>query len=125
MAATEERTDHVDEFFARQILVGLADDYILVADALMAALDESETPTLDRMRQLHRRLVWTFDAELLTFERKRYASLSHEANKAMNLNSYIALMGRRWRERQGARPPANPRLWAGGRPDRPPHRLPD
>ena len=27
------------------------------------------------------------------FERKKYASLSHEANKAMNLNAYIGLMG--------------------------------
>jgi cellulose synthase (UDP-forming) len=97
MAAEEEHTDHVDEFFSRQILIGLADDFILLADALMAALDESETPTLDRMRQLHRRLVWTFDAELLTFERKRYASLSHEANKAMNLNAYIGLMGGAYR----------------------------
>jgi len=30
---------------------------------------------------------------LRSFERKRYANLSHEPNKAMNLNSYLALMG--------------------------------
>ena len=47
-----------------------------------------------RMLQLYRRLAWTFRAELTWFERKLYASLSHEANKAMNLNSYIGLMGR-------------------------------
>jgi hypothetical protein len=45
------------------------------------------------MRELHRRLAWVFDVELDTFERKAFASLSHEANKAMNLNSYIGLMG--------------------------------
>ena len=37
----------------------------------------------------------TFQAEITWFERKTYASLSHEANKAMNLNAYIALMGTR------------------------------
>ncbi|WP_157073109.1 glycosyltransferase family 2 protein, partial [Kribbia dieselivorans] len=43
-----------------------------------------------------RRLLRIFDARLDVFERKRFASLSHEANKAMNLNSYISLMGRSW-----------------------------
>jgi len=43
--------------------------------------------------QLHRRLAWTFRGEVTSFERKLYSSLSQEANKAMNLNSYIGLMG--------------------------------
>ena len=34
-----------------------------------------------------------FTAEVTSFERKRYANLSHAPNKAMNLNSYIALIG--------------------------------
>jgi cellulose synthase (UDP-forming) len=97
MAAEEVNTDHVDEFFNRQVLRGLADDFILTADALMAASDEGEAPSLERMRQLYRRLVWTFSAELVTFERKKYASVSHEANKAMNLNAYIGLMGGAYR----------------------------
>ena len=46
-----------------------------------------------RMLQLHRRLAWTFRGELTWFERKLYSSLSQESNKAMNLNSYIGLMG--------------------------------
>jgi hypothetical protein len=50
------------------------------------------------MLELHRRLVWIFGVETATFERKTYASLSHEANKAMNLNAYIGLMGGRFRE---------------------------
>jgi cellulose synthase/poly-beta-1,6-N-acetylglucosamine synthase-like glycosyltransferase len=49
------------------------------------------------------RLFARFDTELVSFERKRYENVSHAANKAMNLNSYIALLGRRFREqRQGA-----------------------
>ncbi len=53
-----------------------------------------------RVRRLYRRLVWIFRAELSTFERKRFASLSHEPNKAMNLNSYLGLMGGRYRIRE-------------------------
>jgi cellulose synthase (UDP-forming) len=93
MAADEELTDHVDEFFAEQVLRGLADELRLNADALLAAAEEGAAPSLDRMRELYRRLAWTFDAEVTVFERKLYGSLSHEANKAMNLNSYIGLMG--------------------------------
>ena len=51
-------------------------------------------------RRLYRRLAWTFSAEVTSFERKRYVSLSHEPNKAMNLNSYIGLMGGSYREIQ-------------------------
>jgi len=50
------------------------------------------------MRQFHRRLVATFRAELSSFERKQYVSLSHAPNKAMNLNSYIGLMGGSYKE---------------------------
>ena len=45
-----------------------------------------------------RRLVATFRAELTSFERKKYVSASHAANKAMNLNSYISLMGGNYQE---------------------------
>ena len=38
-----------------------------------------------------------FQVEVTSFERKRFVNLSHEPNKAMNLNSYIALIGRQWR----------------------------
>jgi cellulose synthase/poly-beta-1,6-N-acetylglucosamine synthase-like glycosyltransferase len=45
-----------------------------------------------------RRLAVLFQVEFASFERKRYENLSHEPNKAMNLNAYIALMGRSLRE---------------------------
>ncbi len=118
MAADEPHEDHVDTFFIDQVLGGLADDLELTALALDAALRaETAEPGLhaepgepgdprtpesplsgDRMLELHRRLVWIFGVETATFERKAYASLSHEANKAMNLNAYIGLMGGRFRE---------------------------
>lgn len=44
------------------------------------------------------RLASLFRAEVMVFQRKRYANLSWAPNKAMNLNSYIGLMGGRFRE---------------------------
>ena len=56
-------------------------------------LDEGVELPPSLFRRLYRRLAWTFQGEVTWFERKMYSSLSHEANKAMNLNSYIGLMG--------------------------------
>ena len=44
------------------------------------------------------RLAGLFNVNFSSFERKRYVNLSHDANKAMNLNSYIGLIGHSWRE---------------------------
>jgi cellulose synthase/poly-beta-1,6-N-acetylglucosamine synthase-like glycosyltransferase len=46
----------------------------------------------------YNRLVSFFNVNFSSFERKRYINLSHDANKAMNLNSYIMLIGRKWKE---------------------------
>ncbi|QKS14049.1 glycosyltransferase [Curtobacterium sp. Csp1] len=99
-AREHEVVDHVDHFFHDQVLTGLADDLRLTAEALGAAVDSAVAGgttvtevTSERVLELHRRLAWTFTAEVTTFERKRYANLSHEANKAMNLNAYIGLLG--------------------------------
>lgn len=85
--------DHVDVFFSEQVLRGLASELSLVGDALLASSKEGASLPTDRVHQLYRRLAWIFDAELVVFERKKFVSLSHDANKAMNLNSYIGLMG--------------------------------
>ncbi|UFS57838.1 glycosyltransferase family 2 protein [Subtercola endophyticus] len=98
MADAEAHEDHVDTFFIDQVLKGLADDLELTASALEAAVNDRAELTSERMLELHRRLVWIFSVETETFERKKFASLSHEANKAMNLNAYIGLMGGRFRE---------------------------
>ena len=92
-AKQEHIEDHVDEFFVDQVLLTLAEELSLTSAALAAAFNEGTRLSVSRVHQLYRRLSWTFGAELDFFERKRYASLSHEANKAMNLNSYIGLMG--------------------------------
>jgi cellulose synthase (UDP-forming) len=93
-AEQETITDHVDRFFADRVLGVLSADFAEVSAALGAAAAENAIIPRARLRQLYRRLAWTFTSEITWFERKLYASLSHEANKAMNLNSYIGLMGR-------------------------------
>lgn len=93
MANSEGIEDHVDIFFKEQVLGELAKDLQLTADALEASVKENVSLPKARIHQLYRRLTWIFDADIAVFERKKFVSLSHEANKAMNLNSYIGLMG--------------------------------
>lgn len=98
LADHEAQEDHVDVFFADQVLRGLSQELGLMGEALKASSHEGAQLPTDRVKQLYRRLAWIFDAEVAVFERKQYASLSHEANKAMNLNSYIGLMGGRYHQ---------------------------
>jgi cellulose synthase (UDP-forming) len=98
--------DHVDRFFAVDVLERIAADLRMTGDALrFAAIEPDALLTVSRVRQLHLRLVNIFQAEISYFERKRFASLSHEPNKAMNLNSYIGLMGGRFSRIPSARGP--------------------
>ncbi len=94
----QEIVDHTDVFFVDHILHALAEDLGAIAEALESGADEQAALPVDRLVQLHRRLLAVFDASVTSFERKRYVSLSAEANKAMNLNSYIGLMGGGYQE---------------------------
>lgn len=95
--AVHPRSSHADDFMAEQVLGGLADDLEITARALFGALDAAASVPAERLAQLCRRLVWTFEAEISSFERKAFVNLPHDSNKAMNLNAYIALMGTRVR----------------------------
>src|SRR5665648_952793 len=95
--AVHPRSSHADDFMAEQVLGGLADDLEITARALFGALDTGAPVPAERLAQLGRRLVWTFEAEISSFERKAYVNLPHDSNKAMNLNAYIGLMGTRVR----------------------------
>jgi cellulose synthase/poly-beta-1,6-N-acetylglucosamine synthase-like glycosyltransferase len=57
---------------------------------------------LARVDREFNRLASLFRVEFSSFQRKRYVNLSHEPNKAMNLNTYIGLMGRAFREERRA-----------------------
>ena len=98
LAADSEIIDHTDAFFANEVLLRLAASLRAIGAALFASADEGVVLEQQMFRRLYRRLVWTFRAEITSFERKRYVSLSHEPNKAMNLNSYLGLMGGSYRE---------------------------
>jgi len=100
LAAGSEIIDHTDSFFANEVILRLAGSLRAIAQALLASADEGAELEQQTFRRLYRRLVWTFRAEITSFERKRYVSLSHEPNKAMNLNSYLGLMGGSYREAQ-------------------------
>lgn len=87
--------DHTDRFYSSQVLTSLADE--LVADAV-ALRRQPAPPTWEQLVLVHRSLLAVFEADLSCFQRKRYENLSHEPNKAMNLNTAIGLLGGRWRE---------------------------
>ena len=91
--------DHTDRLFANKILLEPARSLRKrAAEFEAAARSDAEPPSERTLRRGYRRLASLFDVELASFERKRYVNLSHAPNKAMNLNSYIGLMGRSLRE---------------------------
>jgi cellulose synthase/poly-beta-1,6-N-acetylglucosamine synthase-like glycosyltransferase len=100
LAANQEIIDHTDAFFVNEVILRLAGSLREIKDALLESANEGVMLERPMFRRLYHRLVWIFQAELSSFERKRYASLSHEPNKAMNLNSYVGLMGGAYREVQ-------------------------
>jgi cellulose synthase (UDP-forming) len=91
---------HTDQLFIRKILLEPA-----AAHRRLAAELTHQPPEPERIAREYRRLASLFSVEFGSFERKLYANLSHVPNKAMNLNSYIYLVGKSFREvvRDGAR----------------------
>ena len=100
LAVQQEIADHADAFFANEVVLRLSESLRAIALALRESLAEGVVLSPSQLRRLYRRLSWTFSAELTSFERKRFVSLSHEPNKAMNLNSYLGLMGGTYRYAQ-------------------------
>lgn len=84
---------HADRAFVDWILAGPAEHHRATAHELRRRVRDGSVPGVDELSLHHRRLAWMFDVELGVFERKRCPNLSHEPNKAMNLNSYISLLG--------------------------------
>jgi len=89
--------DHVDELFVELTFDRPSRRCFEEAERL-AACAVGPLPPADDITIAYRRLATRFRTDIAAFERKRYINLSHEPNKAMNLNSYLGLMGRRVRE---------------------------
>jgi cellulose synthase (UDP-forming) len=69
-----------------------------------AAADGSESPSsIDSLRTVYRYLLSVFSVEITSFERKRFVNLSHAPNKAMNINTYLALLGGSYRCEQSGK----------------------
>jgi cellulose synthase/poly-beta-1,6-N-acetylglucosamine synthase-like glycosyltransferase len=103
-AANYPAFDHVDRFFVELSLLGPARAERARAARLRRAVALGEPLSELALLREHRRLASLFRVGIEVFERKRYENLSHEPNKAMNLNSYIGLLGGSFRE-----------VWRGGR----------
>ena len=94
---------HMDRAFVEWILLAAADQHRATAERV-----RDHVRDLDDLSLHFRRLAWLFDVELSAFERKRFSNLSHEPNKAMNLNSYISLLGKSLRSIGARVEPAAP-----------------
>lgn len=84
--------DHTDKTFVRLTFLERASHLRL----RLEIINSSRTLQIEHE---YYRLACLFKVHISSFERKRYVNLSHASNKAMNLNSYIGLMGKHWAER--------------------------
>jgi len=93
--------DHTDRWFVNKILLEPAQKHFQRGNELLEFVKREDFPTDENMiLREYRKLASLFDTELTSFERKRFINLSHESNKAMNLNSYIGLIGKSFHEVQ-------------------------
>ena len=100
MLADWPEGDHADRLFCERVLDAQAGALrARAADLMSQGLPDPRWQ--QAAHREYRRLAALFAAEISCFERKRYVNLSHEPNKAMNLNSYLGLMGRSFRESRG------------------------
>lgn len=95
-------TDHCDHLFVSAVLMRCRNAHH-ERTILFARMADSGTLDSATAIREYRRLATLFRVEFTSFERKRFENLSHAVNKAMNLNSYIGLMGKSFIEVQGAK----------------------
>ena len=96
--ANEAQNDHTDRLFVDMVFLAPALDHLARTIALEAAAASPDPPDAAALRREYRRLAARFQVGVTSFERKRYLNLSHEPNKAMNLNAYLGLLGGCFRE---------------------------
>jgi cellulose synthase (UDP-forming) len=98
-AETHEIIDHYDEIFVNRVLLEPAKAYRERAVEIgRFGKNSAGTAAIARIAREYRRIAALFAAQLSSFERKRFVNLPHASNKAMNLNAYLGLVGRNFRE---------------------------
>ena len=97
-AAAHKVQDHYDALYVERILREPAKAHRDRANAIEVRARTAASLSSTEAEHEYRRLAALFSARLTSFERKRYENLPHAANKAMNLNSYLGLLGKRLRE---------------------------
>ena len=91
-----EAKDHAERFFSSYVLTKGRDRIQDLCNEVYA-LQEKTVVSLEELEFHYRKVLSIFNVSVNVFQRKRYENLSHEPNKAMNLNSYIGLIGRTFR----------------------------
>ena len=90
---------HTDVWFVEHILTQPAQTCRAQATEWFARrnhlLDVPAEDLRQDMEAAYTQLAARFEVEFDVFERKQYCNLSHDPNKAMNLNSFLGLMGKR------------------------------
>ena len=92
-------TDHNDSLFIDKIILGQRDSCLETVQKYEDLLRQ-DSPRIaeNNILRSYQSLAALFNIEMMSFERKRYVNISHEPNKAMNLNSFISLMGKNFVE---------------------------
>lgn len=92
---------HEDRLFIERILREPARlHHVRASELRHLAQEGTELLRSAQLAREYHRLASLFAVEMSSFERKRFVNLSHEPNKAMNLNAYISLLGRSFRTRR-------------------------
>lgn len=86
--------DHTDQTFVELTFSQRAAEFQQKRLQLLSRKDVS----LQAIGQAYCTLAPLFQAEITCFERKKYYNFSHAANKSMNLNSYISVLGKHFKE---------------------------
>jgi len=91
-SSVEEYT-HSDKFFLERIISAPAAAHRARATGLRQSSPDPEQVELE-----YQRLAGLLHVPITSFERKEHTNLSHAPNKAMNLNSYISLIGKSFKK---------------------------
>ena len=98
-AATYPAQDHTDKLFLQRVFLDPGHAHLRHGNELVERCEHGRALGIEDVHREYRRLVSVFGVELSSFERKRFVNLTHEQNKAANINSYISLLGKRFRHK--------------------------